>query len=984
MVATTFAAVPPADVQQADAAESFSDVTSDYWASGSIQRLADQGVINGYADGTYGPGEDISRGQVAELLVNAFDLDVDQNAESSFDDLNDDSYSTPFAEAVAEAGLIKGRQDNTQFAAGMDLSRQQLATILVRAFELEPKEDVEANVADIEDVNASHKENVKILAQYDITNTSDGNFRPGETVNRAQFAVFLERAMEVANQSSEIAVEDVSTLSTSSFEVNVDGKLGEELDEAAVQERLNVSVQNNDGEQTNVDITNIEISEDRESITVEHADNNLDGTAGTLVVNGSEQDFDYEAIKINSVEGVTPTEVEVTFNQEVEAFTRNDVTIEGDNGNREFVSNVELAEDGQSATLELYDELTDETTYDVSVNTGEETVTGSFDYAVGDIAEIQVSDQVIKADEVTDIDYKVLTSTGLDVTETQDVDINSTSDQDISDGEVTLEDGNSIFATIEAGDVESDRFKISANASEAAEFVDYTVGEAKWEEEDFEASHEVAIDSNQSLNVLFNDQYGEKAVNEDVTFETLTPGVLIVDENSGDLTPREEGTADVRVTNGDVSEIISVDVVEAAELDGLAFEQDGEELEDNALTLNSNVDADSSADVSVQLQDQYGNNFSAEEAESLTVEIDGDSVELDGDEEIDVESAEDITLNAVDGESGTSTVTVSNEDGSISKSFEVNVQEAGDVADYSVEGLEEELDLNDNEDTTQSTDLEVFPVDENGVKTGGAEEANWTVEAVDGDFEASSEGSSYNLDTTDNLSEASTGEYQVTATIGDLTVVDETFSIVDSEANYEVTQTDNSVEVNNDESLFSAVKDIFEVTQDGDSVNVDNIDSVNVVSDNTDVVSNDGSEFTLENGDDVLGSAGDASLYIDTVVVNGKEVEVDFQVDVAVVDDTAPEITSLSVPDEVNSGDTESVDISFETETGATVAGTITDESDDETVELDFEENTEGEYTDTVDVSSLEDGELSVKVTAEDEAGNESTENDTFTLDTNN
>ncbi|SFM20296.1 S-layer homology domain-containing protein [Salibacterium qingdaonense] len=208
-VVASAAAAVPADVQQADAAESFTDVSNDYWASESIQRLADEGIINGYPDGTYGPGEDINRGQVAELLVNAFDLEVNQNAESSFDDLNDDSYYTPFAEAVEEAGYITGREDGTMFAAGMDLSREQMATILVRAFNLEAQEDSDANVADLDEANASHQENIQILADYDITSTENDMFRPKETVNRAQFATFLDRALEVQEPQS---ISNVSTL----------------------------------------------------------------------------------------------------------------------------------------------------------------------------------------------------------------------------------------------------------------------------------------------------------------------------------------------------------------------------------------------------------------------------------------------------------------------------------------------------------------------------------------------------------------------------------------------------------------------------------------------------------------------------------------------------------------------------------------------------------------------------------------------------
>lgn len=206
MVATTFGAVAPVNVQQADAAESFSDVHDTYWASDSIQRLADQGIIHGYPDGTYRPGQTITRAQVAELFTHAFNLPVDEDATSPYNDLNDDSYATPFAVAVTEAGIMQGRENGTEFAPGMELQRQQMATMLVRAFDLEPVEGEEANVVDLEDAHESHRENIEILSQYNITSTTDGKFRPKETVTRAQFAVFLDRALEVAKPTEILEV----------------------------------------------------------------------------------------------------------------------------------------------------------------------------------------------------------------------------------------------------------------------------------------------------------------------------------------------------------------------------------------------------------------------------------------------------------------------------------------------------------------------------------------------------------------------------------------------------------------------------------------------------------------------------------------------------------------------------------------------------------------------------------------------------------
>ncbi|SFE59285.1 S-layer homology domain-containing protein [Alteribacillus iranensis] len=398
MVATTFGAVAPVNTQTTEAAESFSDVPDEYWASGSIQRLADEGIIHGYSDGTYRPSNTIVRGQVAAMLVAAFDLPTDDNAEPPFEDLNPESYFTPYAAAVKEAGLIRGREDNTIFAAGMDLPRQQMATILVRAFDLEPIEGAEADVTDLDEAHESHRENIKILAQHNITNTADGQFRPSETVTRAQFAVFLDRAMELkeeeddqtanlqtatavdnttvevafsraidevnaehftfdpeldvedaeiiapedssANQNAEgtvvrltteeqdadetyqltygdesvevtapesaFTVAGIDPVNTTSFDIELEEELADDLDEEDVAELLDITLRSDDDE-TDIDATDITINEDRDTITVEHADNDLEGTSGILDVNGYEYEFDYETIEVESVEATTET-----------------------------------------------------------------------------------------------------------------------------------------------------------------------------------------------------------------------------------------------------------------------------------------------------------------------------------------------------------------------------------------------------------------------------------------------------------------------------------------------------------------------------------------------------------------------------------------------------------------------------------------------------------------------------------------------------
>lgn len=69
-----------------------------------------------------------------------------------------------------------------------------MASVLVRAFGLENTGE-DTNLVDLDDAYAAHRENIEILTQHGISTVESGEFRPGETVTRSAFAVFLDRAL---------------------------------------------------------------------------------------------------------------------------------------------------------------------------------------------------------------------------------------------------------------------------------------------------------------------------------------------------------------------------------------------------------------------------------------------------------------------------------------------------------------------------------------------------------------------------------------------------------------------------------------------------------------------------------------------------------------------------------------------------------------------------------------------------------------------
>src|SRR5699024_6069980 len=95
--------------------------------------------------------------------------------------------------------IFKGT--NGQYNPNHNITRSQMATVLVGAFHL-AENDSSVELVDSKEINESHRQNVKILAQNDITrctlNQNNERYFDGRHhLTRSQFAVFLQKAMHI-------------------------------------------------------------------------------------------------------------------------------------------------------------------------------------------------------------------------------------------------------------------------------------------------------------------------------------------------------------------------------------------------------------------------------------------------------------------------------------------------------------------------------------------------------------------------------------------------------------------------------------------------------------------------------------------------------------------------------------------------------------------------------------------------------------------
>lgn len=176
----------------------FTDINNAFWAKDEVTQLVEMGVINGYPDFQFRPSVNVNRGQAANLLTSALEL-PQVEYQPIFSDVSENSSYLRGVMSTYNAEIFNGKPDGT-FGTADILTREQMASVIVRAFKLEDTGE-EIEFTDWNRISESHRYGVKVLAQHNITTgKEDGSFDPKTPVNRATYVVFLHRALEATKQ----------------------------------------------------------------------------------------------------------------------------------------------------------------------------------------------------------------------------------------------------------------------------------------------------------------------------------------------------------------------------------------------------------------------------------------------------------------------------------------------------------------------------------------------------------------------------------------------------------------------------------------------------------------------------------------------------------------------------------------------------------------------------------------------------------------
>mgnify|MGYP003364111810 CR=1 FL=1 len=194
-----------------------------HWAESVITQWQSKGLIQGYEDGTFKPGNTITRAEFVTLMNNAKGFWSEGSI--NFSDVKNGSwFYSAVARAVA-ADYVKGYSDGS-FKPGNTITRAEAAVMIANAARLSANEAGAYRFTDVGSIPAWARGSVgAVVAAGYMTGYPDGSFYANASISRAEAVSSLNRMLGgTAYQPTQPTTPTTDTTKTTSDDVVIEDK----------------------------------------------------------------------------------------------------------------------------------------------------------------------------------------------------------------------------------------------------------------------------------------------------------------------------------------------------------------------------------------------------------------------------------------------------------------------------------------------------------------------------------------------------------------------------------------------------------------------------------------------------------------------------------------------------------------------------------------------------------------------------------------
>jgi len=179
----------------------FLDVPSGSWFEEAVNHAVDQDLFNGTSDTEFSPNDKMTRAMLVTVLSRMQGIDPESYTGSSFQDVPTGQWYSAAVEWAAQNGIVNGLTDTT-FGPNENITREQIATILYRYTQYRGIDVFGANsnkfnsFPDRYDCSPWAFSSMVWATCYGVINGMDGKLQPQALATRAQVAQMMKNYSE--------------------------------------------------------------------------------------------------------------------------------------------------------------------------------------------------------------------------------------------------------------------------------------------------------------------------------------------------------------------------------------------------------------------------------------------------------------------------------------------------------------------------------------------------------------------------------------------------------------------------------------------------------------------------------------------------------------------------------------------------------------------------------------------------------------------
>jgi len=175
----------------------FSDVKIAHPNHEAITYLEEEGILNGYPDGSFQPNNSVSRVEFLKIVIEGSKVEKITDIQTYFTDLDPNDWYIDYVKTAYAKEWILGYQDKT-FKPHQTISKAEALTILAKAQNWKLTENITENPFDDVDLTSWYLQYVEYAKKHSFIEETGNIFEPNKEMTRAKISEIIYRTIKLS------------------------------------------------------------------------------------------------------------------------------------------------------------------------------------------------------------------------------------------------------------------------------------------------------------------------------------------------------------------------------------------------------------------------------------------------------------------------------------------------------------------------------------------------------------------------------------------------------------------------------------------------------------------------------------------------------------------------------------------------------------------------------------------------------------------